>query len=136
MTDFDGDPLPAGHMDLVEPFDELRKKKRGESPWWEQEVPKSKYLSQAMPKQPIRQSSSLAKPRYHWQDFDNEAFSVLEERGIPNSRVEPTWTQAALERLMIDWCESNWGVAPSESQIRKHVGDVISRFKLQRGSPA
>jgi hypothetical protein len=231
MIELDGEPLPAGHMDLVEAFDELRKRKRGERPWWEQEVPndeaeqaawtvrinsewdedvadltqafvagdlvalvysprlrgpaqitrsewancthpdelflarvitgfmnssmkkyightpyisaisysnwlKSKYSGQPIPMQPVRQSSSISKPRYYWQDFDNEAFDILGERGIPNSRLEPAWTQAALERLMIDWCESNWGSAPSESLIRKHVRDVINRFKLQPGSPA
>jgi hypothetical protein len=91
----------------------------------------SKYPLRPMPKQAVRKASSIGKPRYCWDDFEKKAFDVLEQRGIPDSRLEPTWTQAALERVMLDWCESNWGNAPSESLVRKHVGHVIRRFKLQ-----
>jgi hypothetical protein len=231
MIEFDGDPLPAGHIDLVEAFDELRNRKHGESPWWEQQLPKDeveqaawtvrfnsewdedvaelsqafkagdlvalvhsprlkgsaqitrsewencahpdelfltrtvtgfmnssmkryightaytsansyfgwlerKYPSRPKAKQQVRRPSSGSKPRYDWQAFDRQALSILDERGVPDVRVDPTWTLAALEGLMMEWCIKHWGISPADSTIRKNATRVIKLFERQRSSPA
>jgi hypothetical protein len=70
-----------------------------------------------------------ARVRYDWPAFDAEAWQILEYRGGFSPAHEVGWNQAALERLMADWCTREWRHVPSESTIRNRVSQVYNRFR-------
>lgn len=74
------------------------------------------------------------RPTYEWDEFE----AKVEELLIENGTLQP-WAgedipnQAALERKMLEWTETEWqpvyGKVPSESQVREHVVIVLGRRK-------
>ncbi len=75
-----------------------------------------------------------APARYDWDEFARIAAEKLELEGFPDPAVDPKWNQSALELHMADWCSRVWGKEPSESTIRKKVGEQLSKFKKGRES--
>ena len=76
---------------------------------------------------PARKKSAL-----HWPAFTAETLRQLDQEGDINIAVDPTWTQAVLERRMLSWCDQEWGEAPSVSTVRKHVVAALRKFRASR----
>jgi len=79
-----------------------------------------------------RVSEANHKPRYDWDSFKDEVWRLLEEEGTPDPKVDPDWTQAEIERRMLDWCSSTWGREPVVASIRSRLKTVMEAFIRQR----
>jgi hypothetical protein len=106
-------------------IDQLALEERAVKSWFE-----TRYAIETAPSKGKRGR----KPQYDWCSFHAEAIRILEDEGRIDIDVDPNFTQAAIERQMITWCETNpkWGKAPVESEIRKHVKLAMKTFTEQR----
>jgi hypothetical protein len=77
-------------------------------------------------------SNNRRRRRYDWDSIEGEAERQLDERGDFNPAVDPTWNQAALEKVMTNWCENRWDTSPVESVIRSHLKEVRARWLAKR----
>jgi hypothetical protein len=80
----------------------------------------------AIPQQ--AKSSKTPRALYDWPEFLKEAMHLLRERGVPDIRLEPSWTKAEIERQMADWCKRRWGRVPVEATIRTYVSKAIKEI--------
>ena len=74
-------------------------------------------------------TSGAGRPtKYDWVSFEAEVIRILNEEGDINPKLDPKWTQAALEEKMAEWCSDQWNKEPSESMIRQRVKQMRSNF--------
>jgi len=90
---------------------------------------KPQAISATAPSEPTVKKKRIRATMYDWEAFDREAWTIIEDEGIPDAVVDPSWTQAGLERRMQAWCEKRWGKSPGESTIRERVVLVIKRYR-------
>ncbi|MBB2720165.1 UNVERIFIED_ORG: hypothetical protein GGD48_005445 [Rhizobium etli] len=76
-------------------------------------------------------------PKYDWPAFQAEVIRKLDDEGDFDVSIDPSWTQAALERHMAEWCEAKWrGInQPGESTIRREIAKTRRHFIEVREGP-
>ncbi len=73
------------------------------------------------------------KPGFDWGAFDAAASEKLAYEGGVAPVGDGGFSQADLERYMIDWCsKKKWERVPSESTVREHVRKAIASFVTSR----
>jgi hypothetical protein len=77
-------------------------------------------------------AASPRKTKYDWPAFKAEAARRLDDEGD----YHENWSQADLEREMIEWCghEARWEKTPVESEIRRHITLARAIFLAQRAA--
>jgi hypothetical protein len=100
----------------------------GGGPVWVQEAELTKVLAehakkQSLPSEPPRKLGR--KPKIDQAAFERECHRLITENGMPNPQFDPAWTQADLERHMMEWT----GEVYSESRVRGLVRNALVTWK-------
>ncbi len=65
------------------------------------------------------------KPKYDSERFISAAAAILEHQG---GYVVGEFDRPALRRQMLQWCEDNWNVEPSETWMNEHLTKAHHRY--------
>lgn len=78
-------------------------------------------------------SKSRGRPaKYDWQIIGDHAVRILDQHGGIDRFDNVIPSQAAFERLILDFCVTKLGIHPSESVIRDRIPSFLSRYEKQR----
>lgn len=66
---------------------------------------------------------SGAKEKFSWDAIRQKFDKIIEHYGLPSSDEPELKNQAALEIMLVEWCENRFGIdnAPAQSTIRRYV---------------
>lgn len=68
----------------------------------------------------------------NWDDAEKYLLSVLEDRGIPDPRVERIYRKAELIKILAECFQQEYFYEPSQSSLKTFVNKSIDRFRRSR----
>jgi len=72
------------------------------------------------------------KPKFEWAAIEVEAARLMDHHG-DFSPDDAEWdAQARLEKKLLAFCSERYGREPSLTQLRKHVGEVLTRWRAKK----
>lgn len=73
-----------------------------------------------------------AKPQHDWMAYKQQFDSIIAQFGFPGIDEPELKNQAALEKKLVEWGESEYGEAPSPASLRRYLPGWLTEAAQQK----